>query len=372
MFYLSLIIIPISLIHILVLTFFFADYQQIFIVWQNAVIVTHIVSVMFASLMSLSIFIIFRMQKPFFKTKIALQIIFVLTLMILAVALTAIDQSHTTSITPFIIFSIILALAVLIPPWMTVTLFLSLFAMFYGVMSHVIQDPSVLTTITLNGLTVAGLSAGLSNIMWNAFTKSSQQRKLIEQQNAVLGFRKFELEQLNLRLEQLATKDGMTQLLNRREFENRINTEIELYKDEKFISTMIFTDIDGFKSINDRYGHLFGDELLKQFALVLKEVVRDKDLVARWGGDEFALLLHRVTPEDAFKIAERLKDNIEKSEFIINSITITVTSSFGIASLCSNEEKPLYSSYLRADKALYRAKQNGRNRIMVETCEDMS
>lgn len=333
---------------------------------------THFALIVFASLMSFFAYVISHFEKPYIKTKISLQIIFLAIFMVSGVLLTAIDQSHTTSITPFIILSVILALVVLMPPWMSVILFLSLFALFYIVMTYVVQDSLLLTTISLNGVTVSGLSAGLSNILWNTFTKTVSQRKLIEHQNAILGFRKFELEQLNVRLEHLATKDNMTQLLNRREFENRINTEIDLYKSEEFISTMIFTDIDEFKTINDRYGHLFGDELLKHFADLLKEVIRDKDLVARWGGDEFALLLHRVKPEDAIKIAERLRKNIEASEFVINGIIITITASFGIASLCSCEERALYSSYLRADKALYRAKQNGRNKIVVELNEELS
>lgn len=371
-FYLSLIIIPISALHIVVLAFFLDYSEPSIAIWHNKMMLTHFALIVFASLMSFFAYVISHFEKPYIKTKISLQIIFLAIFMVSGVLLTAIDQSHTTSITPFIILSVILALVVLMPPWMSVILFLSLFALFYIVMTYVVQDSLLLTTISLNGVTVSGLSAGLSNILWNTFTKTVSQRKLIEHQNAILGFRKFELEQLNVRLEHLVTKDNMTQLLNRREFENRINTEIDLYKSEEFISTMIFTDIDEFKTINDRYGHLFGDELLKHFADLLKEVIRDKDLVARWGGDEFALLLHRVKPEDAIKIAERLRKNIEASEFVINGIIITITASFGIASLCSCEERALYSSYLRADKALYRAKQNGRNKIVVELNEELS
>jgi diguanylate cyclase len=178
---------------------------------------------------------------------------------------------------------------------------------------------------------------------------------------------KLELEQLNYRLSVIASMDSMTQLLNRREFEIQVNTEMKVFREEGFTSSMVITDIDQFKIVNDTYGHPAGDELLKQFSLLLKAVLRDKDLIARWGGEEFVIMIHETNPNDAFKIAERLRKKIENTVFHIEGNNIHVTASFGIAPLISTDEEPLYTSYLKADKALYRAKENGRNKTVIYT-----
>lgn len=106
---------------------------------------------------------------------------------------------------------------------------------------------------------------------------------------------------------------------------------------------------------------------MKQFSLLLKAVLRDKDLIARWGGEEFVVMLHQANPNEAYKIAERLRRTIESTTFKINQHHIHITVSFGIAPLNTNDEEPLYTSYLRADKALYQAKESGRNKIIIFT-----
>ena len=219
----------------------------------------------------------------------------------------------------------------------------------------------------MNGVTVVMMAVGLSNIMWYYYTKNEKQKRVIEVQNANLEEQKQELEQLNYRLSVLASMDSMTQLLNRREFENQVNAELSVFKDDVLSSSMMIADIDHFKRVNDQYGHPVGDELLKQFSLLLKAVLRDKDLIARWGGEEFVVMLHQANPNEAYKIAERLRRTIESTTFQINQHHIHITVSFGIAPLNTSEEEPLYTSYLRADKALYQAKESGRNKTIIFT-----
>lgn len=287
--------------------------------------------------------------------------------MVLGVGIAVVDQWVTTSISPFIIVSIMMALVVLMHPLISTLVYIGLFTLFVFTMPIIITDSLILTSTIMNGVTVVMMAVGLSNIMWYYYTKNEKQKRVIEVQNANLEEQKQELEQLNYRLSVLASMDSMTQLLNRREFENQVNAELSVFKDDVFASSMMIADIDHFKQVNDQYGHPVGDELLKQFSLLLKAVLRDKDLIARWGGEEFVVMLHQANPNEAYKIAERLRRTIESTTFKINQHHIHITVSFGIAPLNTNDEEPLYTSYLRADKALYQAKESGRNKIIIFT-----
>lgn len=366
LFNLSLIVIPISIIHIVIFEFFIAVNTPKEILWRDGIIFSHATLVALASVLSFVIFFVSNYEENLYKFKIVIQVVSSATIMILGVVITSFDQYITSSISPFIIVSMMIALVVLMPPWMSVMMFLSLFGAFYVGITMFVKDSIVLTSNILNGVTVIGMGIGLSNIMWYYYTKNVKQRKQIEEQNFNLELQKIELEQLNFRLNILASTDSMTQLLNRREFENIVNTELNIGNND-FVSSVLIVDIDHFKQLNDQYGHLIGDELLKQFSTLLKAVLRDRDLIARWGGDEFVIMLHDANPNEAFKIAERLRSNIMKHVFNIENNLIQLTSSFGISALDTEEMEPLYSSYLKADKALYQAKDLGRNKTIIYT-----
>ncbi|MBS3972882.1 MAG: GGDEF domain-containing protein [Erysipelotrichia bacterium] len=366
LFNLSLIVIPISIIHIVIFEFFIAVNTPEEILWRDGIIFSHATLVALASVLSFVIFFVSNYEENLYKFKIVIQVVSSATIMILGVVITSFDQYITSSISPFIIVSMMIALVVLMPPWMSVMMFLSLFGAFYVGITMFVKDSIVLTSNILNGVTVIGMGIGLSNIMWYYYTKNVKQRKQIEEQNFNLELQKIELEQLNFRLNILASTDSMTQLLNRREFENIVNTELNIGNND-FVSSVLIVDIDHFKQLNDQYGHLIGDELLKQFSTLLKAVLRDRDLIARWGGDEFVIMLHDANPNEAFKIAERLRSNIMKHVFNIENNLIQLTSSFGISALDTEEMEPLYSSYLKADKALYQAKDLGRNKTIIYT-----
>jgi diguanylate cyclase len=366
LFTLSLIVIPISIIHIVIFEFFVSVNTPEEVLWRNGIIFSHATLVALASVLSFVVFFVLNYEENLYKFKIVIQVVSSATIMILGVVITSFDQYITSSISPFIIVSMMIALVVLMPPWMSVMMFLSLFGAFYVGITMFVKDSIVLTSNILNGLTVIGMGIGLSNIMWYYYTKNVKQRKQIEEQNFNLELQKVELEQLNFRLSILASTDSMTQLLNRREFENIVNTELNIGSKD-FVSSVMIVDIDNFKQLNDQYGHLIGDELLKQFSTLLKAVLRDRDLIARWGGDEFVIMLHDANPNEAFKIAERLRSNIMKHVFNIENNVIQLTSSFGISALDTEEMEPLYSGYLKADKALYQAKDLGRNKTIIYT-----
>lgn len=115
---------------------------------------------------------------------------------------------------------------------------------------------------------------------------------------------------------------------------------------------IMIVDIDHFKYINDQYGHPAGDELLKAFSLILKDELRDIDTVARWGGEEFIIMLHNTPAQDGVPVAERIRSAIENNKFLIEGHEIRITASFGISELLHSDADWLDTAYKKADKAL--------------------
>ncbi|MBK8465145.1 MAG: diguanylate cyclase [Chloracidobacterium sp.] len=165
--------------------------------------------------------------------------------------------------------------------------------------------------------------------------------------------------------EQLSVTDVLTGLLNRRYMEERLSEEIKRSNRHGFPMSFMMLDVDHFKSYNDEYGHPAGDVALKIVASVIRETLRSADVAARFGGEEFSILLPQTTAEEASAIAERLRSNIEHADFPHR----LVTTSIGVAS-CSAELCASADLVSAADKALYEAKRQGRNR--VRTFEEMN
>ena len=171
------------------------------------------------------------------------------------------------------------------------------------------------------------------------------------------------LAQSQQALIEIATVDGLTGILNRREFNRLLTVEIERSRRDHHPVSMAMVDIDHFKSINDTYGHQSGDDALQWVAALLKQEIRPGDIVARYGGEEFALILPNTNGEDASIVAERIRDRMANSMIPIQKgLTIAVTASLGCATFpyIGDSEELLINA---ADKALYRAKETGRNRV---------
>lgn len=164
------------------------------------------------------------------------------------------------------------------------------------------------------------------------------------------------LKRSNRRLTTLATTDPLTGAFNRRHFENRVDAEVaRAQRDGKPLSLMIF-DIDHFKKVNDRFGHRVGDEVLVELTQLAQEHARDNDVLARWGGEEFIMLLPDCDALEAHQAAEKLRQTISNHHF---DVVGQLTCSFGVAQALPGE--PLQTWVNRADAALYGAKDTGRN-----------
>ena len=175
----------------------------------------------------------------------------------------------------------------------------------------------------------------------------------------------FDNARLHRLVERQARVDSLTGIANRRQCEDALHTEIARAERHDVPLTLVLADLDNFKSINDEHGHEAGDNVLRAFAAILKQTVREVDVAARWGGEEFALLLPGTDPAGAIQLAERVRHALSERTFSGRSgATVLVTCSCGVAQHRPGAgERALFSA---ADQALYRAKQLGKNRVEAE------
>ncbi len=176
----------------------------------------------------------------------------------------------------------------------------------------------------------------------------------------------LENARLHRLVEQQAMIDSLTGLANRRSVEDTLRSELSRaarYGDEVCV---VFADLDFFKRVNDVWGHAAGDEVLKSFADVLHETVRESDVAGRWGGEEFALVLTNTGSAGGARFAERARAAIEACTLEMpDGREVTVTASFGVAAYPDAQE--LGELLAAADSALYEAKRAGRNRVCLSS-----
>jgi len=173
---------------------------------------------------------------------------------------------------------------------------------------------------------------------------------------------------LSEKMKRVAVQDQLTGLLNRRGFGERAAMIYANARRSGRPVSVIMTDIDRFKDINDRFGHMTGDHALQHFARILAERRRAEDVVARMGGEEFALVLPGTSLEVATSIARALCERVETRPMIASGETLEMTASFGVSTL-SERDTCLTDAIVRADRALYRSKRAGRNCIDIESSQ---
>ena len=175
----------------------------------------------------------------------------------------------------------------------------------------------------------------------------------------------LELKKINLyeRVQELAITDGLTGIYVRRHFLERLNEELTRCKKRGFELSLLMIDLDHFKQCNDTHGHLVGDIALKEIAKIMREYVRQVDLVGRYGGEEFVIALPDTDKKSAMNVAERIRMSVEKHKFRAYDETIEMTISIGVANFPENGQD-MVTLIDRADQALYKAKAEGRNKAV--------
>src|SRR5205085_5911562 len=180
-----------------------------------------------------------------------------------------------------------------------------------------------------------------------------------------------ELLETNKRLELLSITDGLTKLYNHRYFQDELlRAYEESHRYQRPLSLAII-DLDYFKKVNDTYGHAVGDEVLKGVSKIFRDSVRSSDLVARYGGEEFAVMMPETLLDDAIAFSEKIRSLIESTPMKTQAGELHVTVSIGLAAVPHSRIHSSKELVVQADKALYRAKRNGRNQVEAENRRDI-
>jgi diguanylate cyclase (GGDEF)-like protein len=174
------------------------------------------------------------------------------------------------------------------------------------------------------------------------------------------------LKQDNEHLQALATTDPLTHVQNVRSFHDILEHEFKMARRYNHCLSLLMLDLDHFKVVNDTHGHPSGDYVLKELAVILKQSVRDSDVVARTGGEEFSVILPKADPEQSSRFAERIRSEVYRRKFIVYGQQIHITTSIGLATYPSDAEivEPEMLAYF-GDQALLLAKESGRDRVVA-------
>ncbi|KAA8753932.1 diguanylate cyclase [Paenibacillus sp. UASWS1643] len=201
----------------------------------------------------------------------------------------------------------------------------------------------------------------------------NRQNVTLQERNQALDLIRQELSEANRKLEELALTDSLTNCYNRRYLTQHLNHEVITNIQYKTPFSLLLLDIDYFKAINDRYGHVIGDEVLVRTAEAVKQSIRSTDILTRYGGEEFMIYLPHTEHDLANQIAERVRTAVESNRIMVDHeiMQVSITISIGILSfedfevehVPDNPEGYLTQLFAAVDKALYQAKQNGRNRV---------
>ncbi|HHT9145778.1 MAG: GGDEF domain-containing protein [Candidatus Brocadiaceae bacterium] len=219
-----------------------------------------------------------------------------------------------------------------------------------------IQNPRSIEEILQEASAALGnITLAFDQMNRNLVTDKAQLQKLTK-----------DLEEKNKRLEKLSLVDGLTKVYNYRYLQSFLDKQINLATRKNSTLSLILADADYFKRINDNYGHLAGDFVLKELCKLMRKSLRDYDIIARYGGEEFAIVLVETTGQEALIVAEKLRKTIATHSFIYNKTKCNVTVSLGLA-----EIKPAVDAFTKndlisfADKALFESKKKGRNRVTL-------
>jgi diguanylate cyclase len=324
--------------------------------WRIAIITIHALMILLTMVFGFLLYHINVKQKENEAIGKILPLLIAFIYLIFGAAVCVADQLVTSSITPYIIASLAVALALIMHPYYTILFYSLVFMLFYFALPLTQHNGELITSIIVNSFSASAVGLGLALITWRTNSVNLAQKRLIEEQTE-------ELEKKNILLKKMARTDMLTGLYNRMRFTEFVEQEIARARRTGEESCLVMLDLDHFKSVNDIFGHPNGDTILKWIAGVMKSQLRDTDILARFGGEEFTILLPGTSVEGAYNVAEKVRLAIEHCTFPGQMEKLKLTASFGITSLTADANATFDSVYREADKALYRAKDKGRNRI---------
>ncbi|WP_172419174.1 GGDEF domain-containing protein [Pseudomonas nitroreducens] len=359
LYFAALLAVPFDLIHILVFRLNLQGSSPEYDGWRLDIIRVHAVVAVLFSLLGLLAWLASPPRRSAPQWYMQLLTVLGSALVLgFGIAITGADQQVTSSITPFLMASVATALLILLRPGLAIALYILALASFELTMALTQASPQLRLSNQMGGLTICGIGLVLSFILWHGHVRNLRQREYLRQQ-------RLELEEKNRQLEYLAGHDPLTGLFNRRQFDQLVGMELSRAARQPAPISLLMVDLDHFKFINDRYGHPLGDEVIRHTASLLRNYTRTGDSVARLGGEEFLLLLPDTSQPQARVIAEKVRRLLEETPLPMKDGLLYLTASFGIACLEAGVPGTYEGLYAAADKALYKAKASGRNRVEV-------
>ncbi len=295
---------------------------------------------------------VYRLKFPKYWFARVIQFLGISTILSAGIAITLIDLNILTAISPYLIASMITGVIFLIRPLRALVIYVSSYITFIVFVFGMDLPPAVVLSTASNAMMASAIGFVTSYLMYQ-----SQKRQFLQQD--VVMKQQGDLEILNQNLRHLANHDELTDLYNRRTFTSKVKADIEDKTD--YLASIALFDIDHFKQINDQYGHPTGDYILKELAnIVLKELI-EGELFARFGGEEFILYFPNLDKQNAYERCEHFRQVIEGTAFSFQGEKVFITASFGVTHLAGLMPSALDRAYTRADKAMYLAKESGRN-----------
>lgn len=344
----GVIAIPISLAMIVLFLFFTSTETPVEWMWSRGIAIAHGSLVVAELVLVLSS--IWYLRHPTDKLCGKLIEFFgILIVLIAGTAITMIDQLVLTSITPFLIATTVAGAIFRIRPYKAAVLYSIMLFVVVGLMPLVQADPNAIQSNIVNAI-----FAVFIGFLVNTFVYRSSREALLSRRD--LNKNQTLLEGLNRQLDYLASHDDLTGLRNRRSFLAAFEANAN------DASALVLFDLDRFKTVNDTFGHPAGDKLLQACAKAIGETLTPTETFARWGGEEFILLLERTTIEQALARAETWRAALCAICLVVGDQTIQTSGSFGVTMVRMADAKPFDRAYHRADQALYQAKQSGRNK----------
>lgn len=325
--------------------------------WRQGVLAAHAGMLVFYAVLALVAWYLARRPELVRLRQLSVSVAVIGTLGFAAL-LSAIDQLVTSNITPLLVGCTLVALVFLHRPLSALWLFSLTLALFLFGIQQTQSAPAVLLSNQVNGLSSCAIGLLLAWLQWRNFIQINTQKQRLQAQAKLL-------EEQNYTLSYLAEHDPLSGLLNRRAFNHIVERELLRCQRTQQPLCLLLLDLDHFKAINDRFGHPLGDAVIKRMATLLSSQVRGLDSLARLGGEEFMLLLSDCDREQGLQIAEKLRQLIESQLQVVDGKAVAVTVSIGMSYLDAGQLSSYDSLYVASDRALYSAKQEGRNRVKM-------
>lgn len=331
--------------------------QSAEMIWRQSIMISH------ACFFFIMLTVALLANLPFWsKVSLAMKAVHhIMMILIMAGGLLIVrfDQLVGDSIIVYILVCLLCGVLFLTSPRISFIYFTLSYLAFFIILGYSQTEPHRLLAARVNGLVATAIGLGVAVVMWRQSCLNSVQRKQISEQQDLLLLK-------NQELEKMAFLDPLTALPNRRYFDEVVKKEVAQIRRSARQSCLIILDVDHFKNVNDTFGHTTGDEVLCQMAQLLQQSLRQTDMIARFGGEEFIILLPDTQLASGGQVADKLRQLIENHSFRAEGHAIRITASFGVA-LLRLPQRRQSNYYAECDKALYQAKQKGRNRVEIAT-----